>query len=134
MASGSTEITSDTIYKTTGQASPDEIEKILEILNNSTAKEALFKLREIQQIRGIALQDMIEGLHDSLMKLELDNFTLAHVLQRLAEIEYRLAKGCSDDKQLAALVAAFIFMRESQISRDAGNKEPNVPKFVNRIY
>merc|ERR1712048_789391 len=126
--------TSDTIYKTTGQASPDEIQAILEILNNSTPEEALSKLREIQMNRGIALQDMLEGLYESLLRLELDNFTLAHVIQRLAEIEYRLAKGCSDDKQLASLVAAFIFMRESQVSRDAGNKEPNVPKFVNRIY
>ena len=90
-------------------------------------------LREIQQTRGIALQDMVEGLHDLLLKLELDNFSLAHIIQRMAEIEYRLAKGCADDKQLAALVAAFIFMRESQISRD-NDQVPNVPSAVSRIY
>ena len=78
---------------------------------------------------------MLEGLHESLLRLELDNFTLAHVIQRLAEIEYRLAKGCSDDKQLASLVAAFIFMRESQVKRDCGEligkrDLPNVLRWV----
>merc|ERR1712071_377147 len=106
LANGSNEITADTIYRTTGQASPEEIQAILEIQNNSSPEKALTDLREIQQTRGIALQDMIEGLHDILLTLELDNFSLAHIIQRMAEIEYRLAKGCADDKQLAALVAA----------------------------
>ena len=133
LANGSNEITADTIYRTTGQASPEEIQAILEILNNSSPEKAFTDLREIQQTRGIALQDMIEGLHDILLTLELDNFSLAHIIQRMAEIEYRLAKGCADDKQLAALVAAFIFMRESQISRD-NDQVPNVPNAVSRIY
>jgi len=133
LANAPNEITADTIYRTTGQASPEEIQAILEILNNSSPEEGLIKLREIQQTRGIALQDMIEGLHDVLLTLELDNFSLAHIIQRMAEIEYRLAKGCADDKQLAALVAAFVFMRESQISRD-NDQVPNVPNAVNRIY
>jgi len=133
LAQGQEEIDQDIVYRTTGQASPDEIKAIMDILLNETPREALAQLREIQQKRGIALQDMIEGLHDQLLDFELENGTLANVIQRLAEIEYRLAKGCSDEKQLAGLVAAFLFLRESQIARD-NEQVPNVPSCIQRSY
>jgi len=133
LAQGDGEIDSDIIYRTTGQASPDEIKAIMEILMNEKPEVALKRLRGIQQDRGIALQDMIEGLHDQLIEYELENGTLANIIQRLAEIEYRLAKGCADDKQLGGLVAAFLFMRESQLSRD-NDQVPNIPMYVQRTY
>lgn len=135
LANDARDITASTIYRTTGQASPEEIKQILEILMNETPNVSLFKLRAIQTERGIALQDMIEGLHDLLIQFEVEPVTLAQTIQRLGEIEYRLAKGCGDEKQLGGLIAAFIFLRESQLEKDHGNgKEPNIPGWVNRVY
>merc|ERR1712113_922127 len=96
LAMGSSEITGDVVYRTTGQASPAEIEAILKILLNDSPQEAMSKLRQIQSERGIALQDMIEGLHEKIVTYDIGNNQLGGLIQRLAEIEWRLAKGCAD--------------------------------------
>lgn len=112
------EIDDELVYKTTGQASPKQIKDILEFLFNDDVKTSMEKLHLVQKEHGIALQDMLEGIHDLLLKYDMSDDVLAKLIQRLAEIEWRLSKGCADEVQLGALVAAFHFCRHAQINKD----------------
>lgn len=127
-------ITSEKIYATIGQPSPEIIDDMFKILMNENVENSFQKLNQIKLDRGIALNDMIEMLHDNLLQYDLDDKILAKMIQRLAEIEWRLSKGCSDELQMGALIAAFNFLREEQICQSTDETCEGIVKNVVRSY
>jgi len=71
LAADDEEIDEEIVYKTTGQASPSQIKEILEFLFNDDVKTSMEKLHLVQKEHGIALQDMIEGIHDLILKYDI---------------------------------------------------------------
>ena len=125
------------IYSTIGQPAPSTIDQIFNILMNENVANSFTKIQKIKQDQGIALQDLIEEMNLKLMEFEIDDLILAKAVQRLAEIEWRLSKGCADEKQLGAMIAAFNFLREEQVKKrdgDSGKKINGVPEHVVRSY
>merc|ERR1712007_345858 len=88
LANDSEEIGEDLVYKTTGQASPSQLQEILEFLFNDDVQTSLSKLHKVQQDHGIALQDILEGIHTLVLNYDISNSVLASLIQRLAEIEW----------------------------------------------
>lgn len=133
-------INSDKIYATIGQPNPDIIQDIFNSLMNDSVKESMNIISDIKIKKGVALQDIIEELHLLLLSYDLDDIIFAKIVQRLAEIEFRLSKGCNDELQVGALVAAFHFLREEQICASStgneimGTEDKKVPDYVVRSY
>ena len=56
--------------------------------------------------KGMALPDLLTGMHDLVMSLELPPHARVYILDQMAQIEYRLSTNASERIQLSALLAS----------------------------
>ncbi|KAG5519037.1 hypothetical protein PMAC_002569 [Pneumocystis sp. 'macacae'] len=94
-------IDEDAIYNSVGNPHPEVIELIVKSLLND---EFLTSIIKVKTERGLALLDIITGVHEALDGLELPVNLQCHVLDNLATIEYRLSSGASEKIQLSAMI------------------------------
>ena len=62
-------------------------------------------------IKSLALDDIIREVHMQVMTTKMPEESKMFVINRLSEIEYRLAQGSNEKGQIAAVVGAFIEIR-----------------------
>ncbi|UMM25891.1 hypothetical protein L5515_005522 [Caenorhabditis briggsae] len=84
-------VSESTVYQCIGQPTPAEMKKI---------KKSLFE-------NGYALQDVITHLHDLAFSMDIPDSAMSAIIVGLGEVEENLSTGCSNETQLAAVVAAF---------------------------
>ena len=63
-------------------------------------------MQSLKVSKGIALTDLITGMHEMIMSLELPANARIFLMDQLAQIEYRLSTGASERVQLTAVIAA----------------------------
>lgn len=102
-----TGITDATIHSTTGTPHPHEIDEMIRAMLNDDFTSTDENLRKTTVERGYALADIVSRVYETMNELEFPPHVTVYLLEALAEIEYRLAAGCSDKLQLGALVGAF---------------------------
>lgn len=105
------EVNEETVFLTAGAAVPAVIETILVSMLNDTFESAYDSLAQIITDFGYALADIISELFKKVAKLSLPPQVLAHLVDRLSTIEYRLSHGVSEQLQIGALVGAFVGAR-----------------------
>ncbi|KAJ6240988.1 replication factor c subunit 5 [Anaeramoeba flamelloides] len=101
----------DAVYNCTGNPHPKHIKEILKSLLQDDFQVCYRKIKKICQFNGFALQDIITDLLVLVLKVDLKPNGMCYILKQLAEIEFRLSVGSSDDIQLSALVSCFIIGR-----------------------
>ena len=89
----------------------------------------------MSKTQGYALPDLLLRLNAKVIDTKLPNASKAHILAKLADIEYRCAFATNPDIQLSSLVAAFVtaaFEAELlQILTAAGTRSSrHVPQYV----
>ena len=72
---------------------------------------ALTIFTQIKTEKSLALDDIIRDLHKCVMETKFDDQMKMFLVQRLSEIEYRLAQGVNEKAQTASVVGAFIEIR-----------------------
>ncbi|XP_049850530.1 replication factor C subunit 5-like isoform X2 [Schistocerca gregaria] len=100
------------VYASTGNPSPKDVRSILETLLNAKISTSYERILQIKQEKGYALRDLITHLHKAMTTIKLDSNTRRVLLKCMADIEYRLAAGASENVQLAALIGGFALARE----------------------
>lgn len=98
------------VYETTGNPLPREIEQIFKFLIAEQESDFATILQNIQQLkmqRGLSLADLITELYQYTLKTQFPNNTKCLLVKGLAEIEYRLAQGCTERIQLGSLVGLY---------------------------
>lgn len=68
-------------------------------------------IQNLKATNGLALEDILREVHLMVMRIEFTPVVLSTLLIKLADIERRLASGCSERPQVAAFVAAFHIAR-----------------------
>ncbi|KAJ8325621.1 Subunit of heteropentameric Replication factor C (RF-C) [Batrachochytrium dendrobatidis] len=104
---GYPEATEETIYACTGSPCPADIDQIVAWLFNMDYTTALKSVKLLKHEKGLALADLLSGLVVSLAGLELPKVSRIFLMEKLADIEYNIGVGCSEDIQLGAMVGAF---------------------------
>ena len=104
-------INENNVYKCAGYPLPTEVKAVLQSLMNQPMESAAIALEEMMRDRGLALLDVIHELHRQTVLLDLPNMAMANVLDRLSQIEKRVAEGCSETIQVAGIVAAYYALR-----------------------
>nr|XP_050853740.1 replication factor C subunit 5 isoform X2 [Vespula vulgaris] len=102
-------VTEETVYSCVGHPLPVDIKNIANWLLNESYELSYCNLK-IK--KGLALQDILTELHLFVHKIEFPDYILINLVIKMAEIEKRVAVGCSEAVQLNALVAAFHQARE----------------------
>ncbi|TIA89881.1 hypothetical protein E3P99_01852 [Wallemia hederae] len=100
-------ITIDDVYNVTASPAPSTIEYLIKSMMNDDISTCYQRVHTLKRQNGLALQDIIAGAYDYIQQIEFPVPTRLHLLDNLAEIEYRLSSGASETIQLSALIAAF---------------------------
>ena len=74
---------------------------------NKKFTEAYKSVMLLKTEKGVALQDILEELHSYVHKIDFPRNVRIYLLDRMAEIEDRLAIGANEHMQTGALVASF---------------------------
>lgn len=107
------EVNESSVYSTSGDPLPADMETILDILMNDAFQSAHGKILELCTNKGYALVDVISDL--TVMISSLDNLpgeVMGRLLDGMSNVEYRLASGTDEKIQTASLVGVFVQTRE----------------------
>lgn len=108
---GSDTVNEGTVYKCAGYPLPTEVSAQLQCLISQPLETAATGLAELRETRGLSLLDIVRELHRQTVLLDLPSLAMANILDRLSQIEKRLAEGCSDALQAASVAAAYQMLR-----------------------
>ncbi|CAB3401991.1 unnamed protein product [Caenorhabditis bovis] len=101
------EISETTVYQCIGQPTPSEMKSAVNALLNDPVKKCIEVIKKNFFDNGYALQDVITHLHELAYTLDIPDDALSAIVTGLGEVEENLAAGCSNETQLAAVVACF---------------------------
>lgn len=106
------EVNEDNVYLCVGHPLRKDIENILNWMLNDSFTTAFNNIMTLKTAKGLALQDILSEVHEYVHRIDFPVEVRMHLLQKMADVEYRLAFGTSEKLQLSALVSAF------QVARD----------------
>ncbi|KAL4223501.1 Replication factor C (RF-C) subunit [Mactra antiquata] len=106
------EITEDNVYTCVGHPLRKDIENIVYWILNENFTTAYNNIMQLKTAKGLALQDILTEVHKYVHKVDLPLHVRLHLLEKMAEVEHRLASGTNEKIQLSSLIAAF------QVTRD----------------
>ncbi|EGR31962.1 replication factor c subunit, putative [Ichthyophthirius multifiliis] len=101
------------VYKFTGNATPQDMEEILNILLTENLINAYETIRKYQVLKGISLQVILKELNMKLMYSRYPSIALEFLVKRIAELEYRMSISCEEKVQLLSLIGVFIEIRHT---------------------
>ena len=101
----------DKIYDVTGRPSPKDIKTIYDCLTNQDFNYAYRSINDLIRIKSLALDDIVRDVHMQVMVTKMPEESKMFIVNRLSEIEYRLAQGSNEKGQTAAVVGGFIEIR-----------------------
>ncbi|XP_064620559.1 replication factor C subunit 5-like [Lineus longissimus] len=102
----------ENVYLCVGHPLRRDIENILTWMLNEDFTSAYNNILNLKTTKGYALQDILSEIHVYVHKIDFPNHVRILLLEKMADIEYRLAVGTNEKIQLSSLVAAF------QVARD----------------
>lgn len=106
-------VNEDNVYTCVGHPLRKDIERILETLMSTESFEKAFdEIQKVKNAKGLALEDILTELHLFVMRIELPMSVMNKLIIKMADIEERLAKGCTEGTQTTALIASFFICRE----------------------
>jgi len=100
------------VYTCTGQPLRSDIANIVEWMLNEDFSTAYNNIMKIKTLKGLALQDILTEVHLYVHRVNFPQKIRILLLEKMADVEYRLAAGTSEKIQLSSLIAAF------QVARD----------------
>lgn len=112
-ATGFEQVDEDAVYACTGNPHPVDMRTALQTLLREDFHVAAAHVLSLGTNKGLALADIVSEIGKEVVRLALPGPAHATLLEKLADIEHRLAAGASEKIQAMALVAAFASMRET---------------------
>jgi replication factor C small subunit len=98
-------IEEEDIYTAAASLRPEEIKEILDDALAGNFMDARDTLSELMIDRGLDGQDVIGAVNREILDLDIEDREKMELVEALAEFEFRIAEGGSDDIQIEALLA-----------------------------
>uniref|UniRef100_A0A1I7TPP6 Activator 1 subunit 5 n=1 Tax=Caenorhabditis tropicalis TaxID=1561998 RepID=A0A1I7TPP6_9PELO len=120
-------VSETSVYQCIGQPTPDEMKQVVACLLNESAKTCMKTIKSKVFDNGYALQDVVNHLHDIVFTMDIPDEAMSAIITGLGVVEQNLASGCSNETQLAAVVAAFFEAKTlcaKQLKMDEEMEEP----------
>ncbi|KAG4079825.1 hypothetical protein HA402_014956 [Bradysia odoriphaga] len=106
-------VTEENVYNCVGHPQKNDIQNIVGwLLGLESFQETFDKIQELKTNKGLALEDILREIHLFVMRIELPPTVMNTLIVKLADIEVRLAAGCLEKPQLAALIGGFQLARD----------------------
>ncbi|XP_067033880.1 replication factor C subunit 5-like [Acropora muricata] len=105
-------VNEENVYTCTGQPLRSDIANMVEWMLNEDFNTVYNNIMKLKTLKGLALHDILTEVHLYVHRVNFPQAIRIHLLEKMADVEYRLAAGTSEKIQLSSLIAAF------QVARD----------------
>jgi len=106
-------ITIDVVYKTTGNARPEEVQELLRTALDGDFIKARNRLDEVMVNYGLSGEDILKQIHHAVFDLDIPDHDKVKLVERTGEIEFRIVEGSNERIQLESLLAYLVLMGRS---------------------
>ncbi|MFX0138421.1 MAG: replication factor C small subunit [Candidatus Hodarchaeota archaeon] len=113
-ASASTQtIDKDAIFRITGKARPEEIQKMIHLALDGKFLQAREMLQDLLLKYGLSGIDIIKQIHREIYNLDINEKQKVMLADKTGEINFRLIEGADENIQLSSLLAQFSSLKYS---------------------
>ncbi len=106
----SDEVNEEVIYRIAGEVPSEDIVKILKFSIKGELQLARAILNELVRDYGLSGSNLIRQMHREVYNLEISEDKKVEIIKILAEIEYRLSQGATEEIQLNSLLAKIVLL------------------------
>ena len=99
------QITDKIVYAISGRANPEIVKAMITDARDGKYIDALQALKSLIYHEGISPVDLVKQIHKEIQALNLPNLLQMNVLEKIAEVEFRIGEGSNGEIQLTALLA-----------------------------
>ncbi len=101
-------VTMDAIYKTTATARPEEVAELVKLGLEGNFMKAREKLDYLLIEQGLSGEDITGQIFRAIRDMTIPDRLKVDLIDRIGEIDFRMAEGANERIQLEALIAYFI--------------------------
>ena len=98
----------DAIYKTTATAKPEEVVELIKLALAGDFMKAKAKLDYLLIEQGLSGEDVIGQIYRAMLDMTIPDRLKVDLIDRIGEVDFRMAEGANERIQLEALIAHFI--------------------------
>jgi len=98
----------DAIYKTTATAKPEEVVELIKLALSGDFMKAKAKLDYLLIEQGLSGEDIIGQIYRAMLDMTIPDRLKVDLVDRIGEVDFRMAEGANERIQLEALIAHFI--------------------------
>ena len=98
----------DAIYKTTATARPEEVVELIKLALDGNFMKARAQLDYLLIEQGLSGEDIIGQIYRAMFDMQIPDKMKVDLIDRIGEIDFRMAEGANERIQLEALIAYFI--------------------------
>ena len=110
----SKQIDNDLVFRVAGEVPPEKIKDILKTALNSQLQLSIKLLNDLIGDYGLSGQNIIKNIHSEIYDLNISEDLKIELAKLLAEFEYRLSQGGTEEIQLQALLANLAMLQEAE--------------------
>ncbi len=101
-------VTMDAIYKTTATAKPEEVVELVKLSLEGNFMKARAKLDYLLIEQGLSGEDIIGQIYRVMFDMTIPDKLKVELIDRIGEVDFRMAEGANERIQLEALIAHFM--------------------------
>jgi replication factor C small subunit len=107
-------IDQDVVFRVAGEVPPERIRDVLKTALNGQLQFSLKLLNDMTRDYGMSGINIIKNLHREIYDLKVSEDIKIELTKILAEFEYRLSQGGTEEIQLQALLANIVMLHETE--------------------
>ncbi|MFW9875772.1 MAG: replication factor C small subunit, partial [Candidatus Thorarchaeota archaeon] len=108
----SKKIDNDIVFRVAGEVPPEKIKDILKASLERQLQLSIKLLNDLINDYGLSGQNIIKNIHREIYDLHISEDLKIELAKLLAEFEYRLSQGGTEEIQLQALLAKIVMLQE----------------------
>lgn len=110
----STTIDQDIVFRVAGEVPPEKIRKILQTALHGQLQLSIRRLKDLIKNYGLSGRNIIKNIHREIYSLHVPEKVKLDLAKLLAEFEYRLSQGGTEEIQLQALLAKIVLLKDAE--------------------
>ncbi len=107
-------IDQDVVFRVAGEVPPERIREILKTALKGQLQFSIKLLNDITREYGLSGINIIKNIHREIYDLDVSEDVKIELTKILAEFEYRLSQGGTEEIQLQALLANIVMLHETK--------------------
>ena len=107
-------IDQDVVFRVAGEVPPERIREVLKTALKGQLQFSLKLLNDITREYGLSGVNIVKNLHREIYDLDVLEEVKIELTKILAEFEYRLSQGGTEEIQLQALLANIVMLHETE--------------------